>query len=97
MATQSPFTTLTADGDYQFATKQGHKHMLTLKGTFDGATVVMTAYNNALQDYTSVNGGSWTAETEINFYAPSDLINLSVSSASGSTVIGVNLLPIYDR
>ena len=96
MAAISPFTVVDLDGDYEIETRMGHSHLLTLKGTFDGATVVMTAYNNATATYTSVDGGSWTGEAEIEFYAPSDMIRLTVSGAA-STSIAINLLPVYTR
>ena len=93
MAT-SPFTILTVDGDYEFDTRTGHEHLLTLKGTFDGATVTLTAFNNATNAYTSVDGGSWTAESETRFIAPSGSIKLTVTHDGASTSIAVNLLPI---
>ena len=97
MANISPFSILTVDGAYDFETRQGHSHLLTLKGTFDGATVVMTTFNNATGTYTSVDSGSWTAEAEIEFYAPSDQIRLTVTNDGASTSIAVNLLPTYTR
>jgi len=95
MATTQPFAVLTTDGDYEFVTRQGHKHMLTLKGAFDGATVTLTTFNNATGTYTSVDGGSWTAEAEETFNAPSALCRLAVSNDGASTSIAVNLQPIY--
>jgi hypothetical protein len=97
MATIQPFTVLTLDGNYELATRAGHEHMLTLKGTFDGATVTMTYLNNATGTYTSVDGGAWTAEDEIRFHAPSAMIRLAVTNDGASTSIAVNLLPIYTR
>jgi len=97
MANISPFSILTVDGAYEFGTLMGHKHLLTLKGTFDGATVTMTAYNNATGTFTSVDNGSWTAEAEETFNAPADRIKLTVTNDGASTSIAVNLLPIYTR
>ena len=90
----SPPTILTLDGDYEFRTRVGVEHLLTLKGTFDGATVTLTAYNDATNDFTSVDGGSWTAEAEIRFIAPSDQIRLAITNDGASTSIAVNLIPI---
>ena len=94
---KEPFATLTADGDYEFSTRIGREHLLTLKGTFDGATVTMTAYNFATSTYTSVDGGSWTASDEITFSAQSDYIRLSVTNDGASTSIGVSLVPLNTR
>ena len=94
---QSPFSILTVDGNYEFRTRVGVEHLLTLKGTFDGATVTLTAFNDATSTFTSVDGGSWTAESETRFIAPSDQIRLAITNDGASTSIAVNLIPLRDQ
>ncbi len=96
MATISPFSVITADGSYEIETRSGHEHLLTLRDDFGGGTVVMTGKNNADGSYTSISGGSWTAESEIRFYPASDSIRLTVTGSTGANIL-VNLLPIYKR
>lgn len=96
MAEISPFSVITANGDYEIDTRAGHLHLLTLKGTFGGGTVTMTSKNNATGTYTSVDGGSWTAEAEDQFYATSDSIRLTLAGATTPS-IAINVLPIYQR
>jgi hypothetical protein len=97
MANFIPPSTITADGDYEINTRFSRKHLLTLKGTFDTATVTMTTFNDADGTWTAVNNGSFTATTEFTFDAPSDRIRLNVASASGSTEILVTLTPLFAR
>lgn len=92
-----PPSLLTIDGDYEINTRFGREHLLTLKGTFDGATVTMTAYNDADGTYSSVDNGIWSVESETTFTAPSDNIRLTVGSAGASTSISVNLTPTVKR
>lgn len=94
MANFIPPGTITTDGDYEINTRPGREHLLTLKGTFDGATITMTAYNDALGSYTSVDGGSWTAEAESRFIAPSGSIRLTMTNDGASTSIGVTLIQL---
>ena len=92
-----PPALLTVDGDYEINTRFGREHLLTLKGTFDGATVTMTAYNDATGAFSTVDNGSWTAEAEVTFTAPSDRIRLAVTNDGASTSISVNLTPTVKR
>jgi hypothetical protein len=86
---------LTTDGDYDLTgIAPGKEYLLTLKGTFDGATVALTTHNNALDSYTEVTDGSWTDETEIRFIAPSRKVRLTVTNDGASTSIGVTLIPL---
>lgn len=94
MANFIPPGIITTDGDYELNTRPGIEHLLTLKGTFNGATIAMTAYNDATGTYTSVDGGSWTAEAEERFIAPSANIRLTMTNDGASTSIGVTLIQI---
>ena len=96
MANFIPPGTITTDGDYELNTRPGREHLLTLKGTWDGATITMTAYNDALGSYTSVDGGSWTADSETRFIAPSDNIRLTMTNDGASTSIGTTLIQIIE-
>jgi hypothetical protein len=99
MANTSPFSLLTADGDYEINVIPGREHLLTLKDTFGGATVTMTALNPAYtsETFSAVDGGSWTATTEETFIPTGSKIRLAVSGAGGSTSIAVNLIPTRDK
>jgi len=99
MANTSPFSLLTANGDYEFNTIAGREHLLTLKDTFASATVTLTALNPAYptETYSAVDGGSWTATAEETFIPTGHKIRLTVSGATGSTSIAVNLLPTRDN
>jgi len=94
MANFIPPGLITIDGDYEINTRPGREHLLTLKGTWDSATVTMTAYNDATATYTSVDGGSWTADSETRFVAPSSTIRLAITNDGASTSIGVTLIQI---
>lgn len=84
---------LTANGAYDIpGLVPGRTHLLTLKGVFGGATVEMTAWNDALGTYTPVDGGSWDDVAEVRFAAPSSKARLTVTSAGGTTAIGVTLI-----
>jgi len=96
MATISPFTVITADGDYELETRAGHEHLLTLRGDFGGGTVTLTGYNNATGAYTSISGASWTAEADARIFAASHLIKLTLAG-SADPELAVNFLPIYTR
>lgn len=91
-----PPSTITLDGDYEINTRFTREHLLTLKGSFGGGTVTMTAFNDASGAYESVDSGSWTAAAEITFTAPSDTIRLSLSGAT-SPDIAVTLTPTTTR
>jgi len=49
-------------------------------GTWDGATVTMTTYNDADGTYSSVTSGAWTADAEPRFIAPSGNIRLTMTN-----------------
>ena len=89
-----PGTITTPDADYEINTRPGREHLLTLKGTWGGATITMTTYNDADGSYSSVTSGSWTADAEPRFIAPSGNIRLSATSTSGTTDINVTLIPV---
>tara|TARA_R110000868_G_scaffold124963_8_gene330213 strand:+ start:428 stop:730 length:303 start_codon:yes stop_codon:yes gene_type:complete len=81
---------LTADGDYDFPTQVGEAYLLTLKGTFGGATVTMKTRSDVVAaTYDAVTDGAFTADAEVNFRAPSLVTRLTVSGAGGSTAIRV--------
>jgi hypothetical protein len=97
MATTSPFSVLTTDGNYEINTLAGREHLVTLKGTWDGATITLTTYNPASLTYTSVDSGSWTADAEFRFIPTSNLCRLVVTNDGATTSIAVNLIPIRDK
>jgi hypothetical protein len=94
MANFIPPAIITTDGNYEINTRPGREHLLTLKGTWAGATVTMTAYNDATGTYTSVDSGSWTADAEVRFIAPSGNIRLAMTNDDATTSIGVTLIQI---
>jgi len=94
MANFIPPDNITTDGNYEINTRPGREHLLTLKGTWDGATVTMTTYNDVDGSYSSVTSGSWTADAEPRFIAPSGNIRLALSNDGASTNINVTLIPV---
>jgi len=94
MANFIPPGLITIDGDYEINTRPGREHLLTLKGTWDSATVTMTAYNDATGAYSSVEGGAWTADAEERFIAPSGNIRLAMTNDGASTSLAVTIIQI---
>lgn len=84
----------TANGDFDIEGLAIKEHILTLKGTFDGATVTLTCYNDALGEYTAVTGGVITADFEDRMVPPSSKARFTVSGAGAGTEIGLTLKPI---
>lgn len=88
---------LVLDGDYELTNLVlGKEYLLTLKGTWDGATVTLTTFNTASQAYTSVSGGAWTADAEARFVAPSSTARLTVTNDGATTSVAVTLIPLFD-
>ena len=86
---------LTLDGAYDITgLVSGRTYLLTLEGTFDGATVTLTVWNDALGAYTDVDGGIWTARTEKRITFPSWKCRLTVTNDGAATSIAVTLNPI---
>lgn len=86
---------LAVDGDYDLDTlAPGKEYLLTLKGTWNGATITLTFWNDAKAAYTSVDGGAWTADAEERLLAPSRKARLTVTNDGASTSVGVTLIPI---
>lgn len=83
-----------ADGSYTAEVTAGKQYLLTLKGVFDGATVALQTWNDVLSDFSDVADGTWTAEAEIRFVAPSNKVLLVVTNDGASTAIGVTLTPL---
>lgn len=94
MANFIPPGTITTDGDYEINTRPGREHLLTLKGTWDGATITLYAYDDASSTYVAVIDGSFTANAEPRFIAPSSTIRLTMTNDGASTSITVSLTPI---
>ena len=91
MASLPTNQTITANGDYDLTVNTGGEFIFTLKGTFGGATVALkTISSNGTVN--TVASGSFTAETEQLFFAPSSTLRLTVSGASGSTSIEVTCI-----
>ncbi len=86
---------LTVDGNYDVDTLEpGREYLLTLKGTWNGATITLTFWNDAKGAYTAVDGGAWTADAEERLIAPSGKARFAVSNDGASTSVGVTLIPI---
>lgn len=86
---------LAVDGNYDIPNlAPGKEYLLTLKGTWDGATITLTTMNDATGAYTSVDDGAWTADAEIRFIAPSRNARLAVSNDGASSSVAVTLIPI---
>jgi hypothetical protein len=85
---------LSTNGTYEVATDPGREYLLTLYGVWDSGEIVLWAWNEALEDYTSVQSGSWTTDTEVRFVAPSHTVRLALSGVGAGTAIGVTLIPL---
>ena len=84
---------ITANGTYEQVVRHGYAYLFTLKGVFDGATVVLTTEsNNTPNTYDAVIGGSWTAEAEEDLRAPSNRFRLTVTNAGALTSISVTFI-----
>ena len=88
-----PPSTITANGSYEINTRPGREHLMTIKGTFGSGTVTMTAYDDASGTYVAVDNGTWTANAEPRFYAPSGSIRLTLTGATAPS-IGISVTPI---
>ena len=85
---------LIANGSYDVAVTAGLAHLLTLKGTFGGATVTLTTLSNGVPGtFDSVKDGAWTADAETNLRPPSGTIRLTVTNATGTTAISASIIP----
>lgn len=79
---------LTADGTTDVPVEAGKEYLFALKGTFDGATVALSTRSAVSAGvYDTVIDGSFTAEAEQLFLAPSSEVRFTVSGAGGSTSI----------
>jgi uncharacterized ParB-like nuclease family protein len=81
-----------ASGIYDIPVNAGAVYLFTLKGTFGGASVVLTTKSNAVANgFDPVDDGTFTFATETNFRAPSGCARLTVTNASGTTAISVTM------
>lgn len=85
---------LAVDGDYEVTVEPGREYLLTLKGTWSGATITLTAYNQGSATFTAVDSGSWTANAEARLVAPSSTLRFTVTNDGPSTAVAVTLIPI---
>ena len=89
-----PPGTITTDGNYEINTRPGREHLLTIKGTWDGATITLYAYDDASAAYVAINDGAFVANAEPRFVAQSDKIRLTMTNDGATTSITVSLTPI---
>lgn len=94
MANFIPPSTITTDGNYEINTRPGREHLLTIKGTWDGATATLYTFDDASGSYVAANDGAFTANAEPRFVAPSSSIRLTVTNEGASTSLTVSLTPI---
>ena len=85
---------ITDDGDFDLDVSAGREYLLTLKGTWDGATVTLAARDSGLGTYVAVEDGSWSANAEARLVPPSYGIRFALTGAGASTSISVTLIPI---
>ena len=84
---------LTVDGDYDISVIPGLAYIITIKGTWNGATATLKTLNAATGTYDLVTDGAFTADTEQNFRAPSNLLRISITNDEASTSLGVAVIP----
>lgn len=78
---------ITANGVYDVSVDSGNFYLFTLKGNFGGATVVMTIQSNVNNNvFDSVDGGSWTAETEETLIPSGSVVRLTVTGGSSISI-----------
>jgi hypothetical protein len=94
MANFIPPGIITTDGDYEINARPGREHLLTISGTWDGATVTLYSYDDASASYVAVTSGAFTANAEPRFIAPSDKIRLTMTNDGASTSLSISLTPI---
>ncbi len=86
---------LVANGEYALPhLVPGKEYLMTLKGTFDTATVKLEVYNDALGEFHDIDDGSWTAITDQRIIFPSRNAQLVVSGITGVADIAFTLIPI---
>jgi hypothetical protein len=78
---------IVANGFYDIEVNPGNFYLFTLKGTFGGATVVMTIRSDVDNSvFDDVIDGSWTAETEKTLIPSGSVIRLTVSGGTGISI-----------
>jgi hypothetical protein len=84
---------LTVNGTTDVSVEPGKEYLFALKGTFNGATVTLTTRSTVVNGaYDSAEGGTFTAEAEQLFLAPSKECRFTVSSAGAGTSIRASLV-----
>jgi len=84
---------LTVDGDYDISVIPGLAYLITIKGTWNGATATLKTLNSATGNYDAVIDGAFTADTEQNFRAPSNQLRISITNDGASTSLAVAIIP----
>lgn len=69
-------------------------HLFTLKGVFAGASVTLQFWDDALGEFTDVDGGTFTATVEKRLITPSSKARLTFANVGGGTRISVTFGPI---
>jgi hypothetical protein len=78
---------ITANGVYDAIVDSGNFYLFTLKGDFGGATVVMTIQSDVDNSvFDSVDGGSWTAQTEETLIPSGSVVRLTVTGGSSISI-----------
>jgi hypothetical protein len=81
---------ITANGDYDIPVLAIAPYLLTLKGSFGGATVTLTSLSASIANtFDSIDGATWTAPVETNVRPPTKTLRLTVTGATGTTAISV--------
>lgn len=72
----------------------GQEYLLTLKGTWNGATATLTSWDDELAAYVDVDGGTYseTGKTEDRIIAVSSKARVALTDTGESTSLSVELL-----
>lgn len=78
---------IVANGVYDINVDSGNFYLFTLKGSFGGATVVMTIQSDVDNSvFDSVDGGSWTAGAEKVLIPSGSVIRLTVTGGTSISI-----------
>jgi len=84
----------TINDDYNLSVIPGKRYLFALTGQFGGATVTLKRWDHGLHSYIPIKDGAFTAGMEDRLTLPNDKLRLTLSGATGDTLISVTCTPI---
>jgi hypothetical protein len=80
---------ITTDGDYDVTVSAGREYLVTVAGTWNGATVTLYAYDHGLEDFVAVEDAAWTANAELRYVPRASRLRLTLTNDGASTSLSV--------